>query len=90
MLGAIVEALPRLRGLKATGQIVVKAGRKIVEALPRLRGLKVLSRFPCCYTVIVEALPRLRGLKARGRKGMSIVSNCRGIAPVEGTESLVE
>ena len=61
---SIVEALPRLRGLKVMSRLMKVCRAKIVEALPRLRGLKVVATNGVEVGArIVEALPRLRGLK---------------------------
>ncbi len=61
----------------------------IAEALPRTRGLKF--RYPGASKrvrhKIAEALPRTRGLKSGNQYILpSKSTNCRGIAPNEGTE----
>ena len=62
----------------------------IAEALPRLRGLKETTRGGLVvWDAIAEALPRLRGLKDyNGCAVRSLEYDCRGIAPIEGTERL--
>ena len=78
-----------MRGLKVCLLLIPAVVLPIAEALPRLRGLKVAGWASQLTTYfIAEALPRLRGLKGQIREERAEHNKgCRGIAPIEGTES---